>query len=72
MLDNIMLYWLPNAAASLACFYWEVANASPQIALVELPVAFSQFSRDIGGPSQRWAERRFPNPANYGVPLTPV
>ncbi len=59
MLDNIMLYWLPNAGASSARLYWEAGRGEPQTALVELPVAFSQSPRDIGGPSRRWAERRF-------------
>lgn len=59
MLDNIMLYWLPNAGASSARLYWEAVRGEPQTTVVELPVAFSQSPRDIGGPSRRWAERRF-------------
>lgn len=59
MLDNIMLYWLPNAGASSARLYWEVAHAPPEAAPVSLPVAFSRSPADIGGPSRRWAQRRF-------------
>ena len=59
MLDNIMLYWLPNAGASSARLYWEVAQAPREVAPVDLPVAFSRSPADIGGPSRRWAERRF-------------
>jgi pimeloyl-ACP methyl ester carboxylesterase len=61
MLDNIMFYWLPDASASAARLYWEVAHSEPELEPVDLPVAFSQSPRDIGGPSRRWAERRFPN-----------
>ena len=59
MLDNIMLYWLPNTGASSARLYWEAERSEPQTATVDLPVAFSQSPKDIGGPSRRWAERRF-------------
>jgi len=59
MLDNIMLYWLPNAGASSARRYWENARTAPDYAPVDLPLAFSAFPGDIGGLSRRWAERRF-------------
>lgn len=59
MLDNIMLYWLPNAGASSARLYWEVAHAPAETSPVDLPVAFSRFPCDIGGPARAWAERRF-------------
>ena len=59
ILDNIMLYWLPNAAASSARLYWEVAHAPAETAPLDVPLAFSRFPADIGGPSKRWAERRF-------------
>ena len=61
MLDNIMLYWLPGAAASSARLYWEVAHAPIEDGPVLLPLAFTRFPADIGGPSRRWAERRFSN-----------
>ena len=61
MLDDIMLYWLPNAAASSAQLYWEVAHSSAETAPVDLPLAFTFFPKDIGGPSRRWAETRFRN-----------
>ena len=61
VLDNIMLYWLPDAAASSARLYWEVAHAPTETAPISLPLAFTRFPEDIGGPSRRWAERRFRN-----------
>ena len=39
--------------------YWEVASADPEAGPVEIPVAFTRFPRDIGGPSRRWAQQRF-------------
>jgi pimeloyl-ACP methyl ester carboxylesterase len=60
MLDNIMLYWLPAAAASAARLYWEGARlrASTQL---DLPVGVSIFPKEISRPSRRWAERRMSN-----------
>ena len=59
ILDDIMLYWLTNTAASSARLYWEVAHAPPETAPVDLPLAFTRFPKDIGGPSRRWAATRF-------------
>ncbi len=36
-------------------------HSKPELELIDLPVAFSQSPRDIGGPSRRWAEERFRN-----------
>ena len=59
MLDNIMLYWLTNTGASSARRYWENMRDRSHDLPVSLPTAFSRFPKDIGGPSQRWAKRRF-------------
>ena len=61
MLDDIMLYWLPNAAASSARLYWESftpggIDAPP----CEVPTAVSMFPKELQRASRRWAERRFP------------
>jgi pimeloyl-ACP methyl ester carboxylesterase len=58
MLDNIMLYWLPNAAASSARLYWESFhqnNTEP----VTVPSGCSIFPKEIFRPSRRWVETRF-------------
>ena len=58
MLDNIMLYWLPGAAASSARLYWESFrsfNTDP----IDIPVACSIFPKEIFSASRRWAERRY-------------
>ncbi len=60
MLDNIMLYWLPAAAASAARLYWEGARLRASSRL-DLPVGVSIFPKEISRPSRRWAERRMSN-----------
>ena len=60
MLDNIMLYWLPAAAASAARHYWEGARLRASSRL-DLPVGVSIFPKEISRPSRRWAERRMSN-----------
>jgi len=60
MLDNIMLYWLPGAAASSARLYWESfgkLSTDP----VRIPVGLSIFPREIFRVSRRWAEKRYQN-----------
>lgn len=57
LLDNVMLYWLPAAAASSARLYWESFAAPP--AAVAAPTGISVFPREIFRTSRRWAERRF-------------
>ncbi len=59
MLDNIMLYWITNTGASSARRYWENDRDASHDLPIKIPSAFSRFPRDIGGPSQRWAKRRF-------------
>jgi pimeloyl-ACP methyl ester carboxylesterase len=64
MLDNIMLYWLPNAATSSARMYWEsLALFSP--GAVETPTGISLFLKEISRPTRRWAERVLPNIAYW-------
>lgn len=63
LIDNIMMYWLPNAGASSARIYWESfgqANQDP----VNVPTGISQFPKEIFRTSERWARKRFAN-INY-------
>jgi epoxide hydrolase len=60
LLDQVMLYWLPNSAASSARLYWESfakVNREP----VQLPTGVSLFPKEIFRSSRRWAEQRFKN-----------
>ena len=58
LLDNVMLYWLPAAAASSARLYWE-SFRSPPMDPVRVPVGCSIFPKEIFRTSKRWAEKRF-------------
>ena len=60
MLDNIMLYWLPNAAASSARLYWESFTRTRRDEIT-IPVGCSIFPKEIFRASRRWAERRYKN-----------
>jgi pimeloyl-ACP methyl ester carboxylesterase len=58
LLDNVMLYWLPNTGASSARLYWESFRDRHRDP-VETPTAVSVFPKEIFRPSRRWAERRY-------------
>ena len=60
LLDNVMMYWLPGAAASSARLYWE-SFAKPPSGVVEVPTGCSIFPKEIIRCSRRWAEKRFHN-----------
>jgi epoxide hydrolase len=61
ILDDVMLYWLPDAAASSARFYWEnrrdvTLNLGP---VEKVPVCFSIFPREIYRAPRRWAGQTY-------------
>jgi pimeloyl-ACP methyl ester carboxylesterase len=58
LLDNVMLYWLPDNAASSARLYWESFNKVSRDP-VKIPVGCSIFPKEIFRCSRRWAEKRF-------------
>lgn len=60
MLDNISLYWFTNTGASSARLYWESIDALPPGDTFDIPIAYSIFPAERGGP-KKWAERIFPN-----------
>jgi pimeloyl-ACP methyl ester carboxylesterase len=57
LIDDIMLYWLPNAGSSSARFYWEaaqeIAKEMPS-APVPLPAGVSMFPSEQVRLSRRW------------------
>lgn len=64
MLDDIMLYWLPNSAASSARLYWEMTQSGwTAPATVDsptaLPTGFTMPPREHVRKSLRWLERRY-------------
>jgi epoxide hydrolase len=58
LLDQVMLYWLPNSAASSARLYWE-SFAKVGRDIVDVPTGISLFPKEIFRCSRRWAEQRF-------------
>jgi epoxide hydrolase len=60
LLDQVMLYWLPNSATSSARLYWE-SFAKVNRDAVEIPTGVSLFPKEIFRSSRRWAEQRFKN-----------
>jgi len=58
LLDQVMLYWLPNSATSSARLYWE-SFAKPNREPVLAPTGISLFPKEIFRSSRRWAEQRF-------------
>lgn len=64
MIDNIMMYWLPNSGASAARMYWEMTQSgwsSP--ATIEnpigVPVGFTMPPKEAVRKSRRQLERRY-------------
>ncbi len=70
MLDEIMLYWVPNAGPSSARLYWEAvregAGGWPSEPM-PTPAGISMFPGEQGGISERWAERRFSDLLRYNA-----
>ena len=58
LLDNVMMFWLNNCAASSARLYWESFN-TPNLDPIDMPTGCSIFPKEIFRSSRRWAEKRF-------------
>jgi pimeloyl-ACP methyl ester carboxylesterase len=67
LLDNVMMYWLPNAGATSARMYWE-SFAQREVGTVEVPTGVSVFPREIFPVSERWTRHRFPDLRYYAEP----
>ncbi|WP_422753565.1 epoxide hydrolase family protein [Micromonospora sp. WMMD708] len=69
ILDDIMLYWLPNAATSAARLYWEQrrddAGAAGPGEPNPVPAGFSIFPGEAVQASRRWIERRYATVVHY-------
>lgn len=59
ILDNVMVYWLTNTAASSARLYWESFAMISSFDEVAAPSAYSRFPREIVNVSERWLRTRF-------------
>ena len=70
MLDDIMLYWLPNSGASTARMYWEMTQSgwsAPATidAPTALPTGFTMSPKEHVRKSRRWLERRYSNVIHF-------
>lgn len=69
LLDNVMVYWLTNTAASSARLYWESFGAALQsFDQVTVPTAYSAYPEDLFVFSERWARTRYPDLRYYSTP----
>ena len=69
ILDDVMLYWLPNAGASSARLYWEARREVQQAPTTNpTPAGFSIFPGEAVQASRRWIERRYSHVLHYGQP----
>ncbi|MDB3899303.1 epoxide hydrolase 1 [Luminiphilus sp.] len=64
MLDNVMLYWATNSAASSARLYWESFN-TPNLSPIQRKMGLSVFPKEIMRTSERWARTRFKNLVHF-------
>lgn len=68
LIDSVMMYWLPGAAASSARMYWENFHTlGAQQPPVTLPTGVSVFPKEILRCSRRWAEQRFTNLVHFNI-----
>ena len=62
LLDNVMLYWASNSAASSARLYWESFRPGRRSAApVTVPTGVAVFPKEIVAPVRRWMAADFPN-----------
>lgn len=59
MLDNVMMYWLTNSAASSARIYWESYRGAALLHPVPAPSAYTLFPKELTQLSERWLRQRF-------------
>ena len=60
LLDNVMLYWVTQTAASSARLYWE-SFGKPRPYRVTIPTGVAVFPREIVPPVRRWMGEAYPN-----------
>ncbi|HEX6343776.1 epoxide hydrolase [Umezawaea sp.] len=66
ILDEVMMYWLPNAGASSARLYWEaLREPGPSSEPNPTPTGFSVFPGEAVQASRRWVERRYTDVLHY-------
>jgi pimeloyl-ACP methyl ester carboxylesterase len=67
LLDNVMIYWLNNAAASSARLYWHSFRDFSG-GKVAIPMGGTVAPMEIFAPSRRWAEKTYSQIVYWGEP----
>jgi pimeloyl-ACP methyl ester carboxylesterase len=68
LLDNVMMYWLPDAGASSARIYWEsFGGGAAGTDQISIPVGCSIFPKEIFKTSERWAKKRYSDLRHFEV-----
>ncbi len=74
MIDDIMLYWLPNSGPSSVRLYWEGAQAMKLGGMpstpMPTPTGISMFPGEQLRLSRRWAEPRFAKLVHFNEPAS--
>ncbi len=60
LLDNVMLYWVTNSAASSARIYWQSFGTARATQLT-VPVGVTVYPKEIVRPVRSWMEADYPN-----------
>lgn len=61
ILDNIMMYWLPNGSSSSARLYWESFEGGFLAKTIPVPCGYSIFPKELYKAPRSWAERCTPH-----------
>jgi epoxide hydrolase len=67
LLDNVMLYWLPDAGASSARLYWESYNRR-RTDEVPVPTGVTLFPQELLRLPRHWIERRYTDLRHWNEP----
>jgi pimeloyl-ACP methyl ester carboxylesterase len=67
LLDNVMLYWLPDAGASSARLYWESFKRR-RMDEVPVPAGVTLFPQELIRQPRHWLERRYTDLRHWNEP----
>ena len=71
VLDDFTLYWLTNSSTSAARLYWEnaagsvISSADQKTHEIKVPVAVTDFPKEVFRVPETWARRAFPTLMYY-------
>jgi len=67
LLDNVMVYWVTETAASSARIYWESFGRGGSREPVTVPTGFAVYPAEIVPPIRAWVEKAFPNIVHWAA-----